>query len=190
MYEEYDPRYLISVVKRKGRFSDPSPTSGNDGSEEWTKQEYLQREGVAIEDVLYEIHAICDLLELHKERVERFFLNSEGPGAEKPSIHDGYGYAQNDRASRAYLGACRLRGESITGEGLMIPENRMDQAQIDELLLHCLRTSPDKTGDGRVAPLSESDWAELLQQSARHRITPLFYHRLRTFHPDIPIPPT
>ena len=65
----------------------------------------------------------------------------------------------------------------------------MDQTQIDELLLYCLRTSPDKTGDGRVEPLSKADWEDLLQQSDRHRITPLFYHRLRTFHPDIPIPP-
>src|ERR1035437_410818 len=64
----------------------------------------------------------------------------------------------------------------------------MDQSQIDELLLHCLRASPDKTGDGRGASLSEADWKDILQQSARHGITPLFYHRLRTFHPDIPIP--
>jgi hypothetical protein len=65
----------------------------------------------------------------------------------------------------------------------------MDQTQIDELLLYFLRARPDKTGDGKVEPLSEADWEDLLQQSARHRITPLFYHRLRTFHPDIPIPP-
>jgi hypothetical protein len=84
MYEEHDPRYLISVVKRKGRFSDSPPTSENDDSEDWTKQEYLQREGPSIEDVLYEIHAICDLLELHKERVERFFLNGEVSGGKSP----------------------------------------------------------------------------------------------------------
>jgi hypothetical protein len=66
----------------------------------------------------------------------------------------------------------------------------MDQTQIDELLLHCLCVRPDKTGDDRVEPLSEADWDDLLQQSERHKITPLFYHRLRTFHPDIPIPPT
>lgn len=65
----------------------------------------------------------------------------------------------------------------------------MDQTQIDELLLYWLRASPDKTGDGRGGPLSEADWENLLQQSDRHKITPLFYHRLRTFHPDIPIPP-
>jgi hypothetical protein len=64
----------------------------------------------------------------------------------------------------------------------------MDQTQIDELLLYFLRASPDKTGDGRVEPLSDVDWDDLLQQSERHKITPLFYHRLRTFHPDIPIP--
>ena len=75
MYEEHDPRYLISVVNRKGHFSGSPPTSENDDSEDWTKQEYMQRDGVSIEDVLYEIYSICDLLELHKERVERFFLN-------------------------------------------------------------------------------------------------------------------
>jgi SAM-dependent methyltransferase len=84
MYEEHDPRYVISVVKRKARFSDSPPTSENDDSEDWTKQEYLQREGVSIEDVLYEIHAICDLLELHKGRVERFFLNGEVSGEKSP----------------------------------------------------------------------------------------------------------
>lgn len=72
----------------------------------------------------------------------------------------------------------------------MMPEDRMDQTQIDQLLLHCLGTDPDKTGDGRVGPLSEADWENLLQQSARHRITPLLYHRLTAFHPDIAIPPT
>lgn len=84
MYEEHDQRYLISVVKKKGRFSDSPPTSENDDREDWTKQEYLQREGVSIEDVLYEIHAICDLLGLHKERVERFFFNGEVSGGKSP----------------------------------------------------------------------------------------------------------
>jgi hypothetical protein len=64
----------------------------------------------------------------------------------------------------------------------------MDQTQIDELLLYFLCAAPDKTVDGRFEPLSEADWDDLLQQSSRHGITPLFYHRLRTFHPDIPIP--
>lgn len=65
----------------------------------------------------------------------------------------------------------------------------MNNTQIDEWLLCCLRANPDKTG-GRVfeAP-SESDWDELIRQADRHEITPLFYHRLKTFHPDISIPP-
>jgi SAM-dependent methyltransferase len=84
MYEEHDPRYLISVVQRKGHFSDSPLTSGNEDSEDWTKQEYLQQEGVSIEEILYEIQAICDLLELHKGRVERFFFNSEVSGGKSP----------------------------------------------------------------------------------------------------------
>ena len=47
----------------------------------------------------------------------------------------------------------------------------MDQTQIDELLLQFLHASPDKTGDGRVEPLSEAEWDDILQQSARHGIT-------------------
>ena len=65
----------------------------------------------------------------------------------------------------------------------------MDQKQIDEWLLCCLRADSDKTGGLGAAPLSEADWAELLQQSARHGVAPFFYHRLRTLHPDIPVPP-
>ncbi len=64
----------------------------------------------------------------------------------------------------------------------------MNNTQTDDLLLYCLRANSDKTGDARVGPLSEADWEEILQQSDRHKITPLFYHRLKTFHPGIPIP--
>jgi SAM-dependent methyltransferase len=84
MYEEYDPRYLISVVKRKGIFPDSPSTPENDNSEDWPKQEYLPRDGVSIKDLLPEINAICDLLELHKDRVERFFLNEDISRGENP----------------------------------------------------------------------------------------------------------
>lgn len=84
VYEEYDPRYVMSVVKRKGRYSDPAPASGNGDIEDWTKREYLPGEGVPMEDVLSGIRAICDQLEIHKERVERFFLDEEGPGGKNP----------------------------------------------------------------------------------------------------------
>lgn len=65
----------------------------------------------------------------------------------------------------------------------------MDHSQIDDLLLYCLRENADATGFVWTRTLSEADWAELLQQAARHGITPLLYHRLRTVHPEISIPP-
>ena len=85
-YEEYDPRYLLSVVARKDRFSEAAPASGNDGSGDWPKQEYLPLQGVAFEDILNKIHASCDLLESHKLGVERFFLNHSGAAAGKSPL--------------------------------------------------------------------------------------------------------
>ncbi|MHB8910465.1 MAG: nucleotidyltransferase domain-containing protein [Syntrophales bacterium] len=69
----------------------------------------------------------------------------------------------------------------------MIPEDRMNQTQIDELLLYYLRASPDKIGDGKVKPLSEVDWEDLLQQSDKQAISPLLYHRLCTLYSDTPV---
>jgi SAM-dependent methyltransferase len=84
LYEEHDSRYVISVVKRRGGLWDSPRTSGNGDSEDWTKHECLQGEWVSIEDLMYEIQATCDLLELHKERVERVFLNGEVSGGKSP----------------------------------------------------------------------------------------------------------
>lgn len=64
----------------------------------------------------------------------------------------------------------------------------MDQSRIDELLLYCLRASPDKTGDGGLAALSSSDWDAFIEESGRYGVTPLLYHRLRTSHPDVAVP--
>ncbi len=64
----------------------------------------------------------------------------------------------------------------------------MDQSRIDELLLYCLRVVPDEMGDGRLEALSSSDWDVFIEASGRHGVTPLLYHRLRTFHSDVPIP--
>jgi hypothetical protein len=64
----------------------------------------------------------------------------------------------------------------------------MDQTQIDEFLLYCLRAVPDEAGDGRLEALSSSDWNILIEKSACHRVAPLLYHRLRTFHSDMSIP--
>lgn len=67
----------------------------------------------------------------------------------------------------------------------------MDPIQVDEFLLDCLRAKPDETAEivRRGAPLSESDWKELIRQAIRHGIAPLFYHRLRTVLPEMTIPP-
>jgi hypothetical protein len=59
---------------------------------------------------------------------------------------------------------------------------------MDELLLYCLRWVPDEMSDGRLKALSSSDWDVLIEASNRHGVAPLLYHRLRTFHADVPIP--
>ena len=64
----------------------------------------------------------------------------------------------------------------------------MDRSRTDELLLYCLRVVPDEAGDGRLETLSSSDWDVLIEESGRYGVAPLLYHRLRTFHSDIPIP--
>lgn len=65
----------------------------------------------------------------------------------------------------------------------------MDHAQIDVFLLSCLKAKPAPSGAGAPPAVSETDWAELLEQSSRHGVTPLLYHRLKTIHKDILIPP-
>jgi hypothetical protein len=47
---------------------------------------------------------------------------------------------------------------------------------------------PDEAGDGRLETLSNSDWDVLIEESGRYGVASLLYHRLRTFHSDIPIP--
>jgi len=64
----------------------------------------------------------------------------------------------------------------------------MDRSRTDELLLYCLRVVPDEAGAGRLETLSSSDWDLLIGESGRYGVTPLLYHRLRTFHWDVPIP--
>jgi hypothetical protein len=64
----------------------------------------------------------------------------------------------------------------------------MNHTQIDEVLLSCLRPGSGDLSGRETWTISDADWDELLQQSDRHGITPLLYHRLRTFHPTLPIP--
>ena len=64
----------------------------------------------------------------------------------------------------------------------------MNRDQIDEWLLAFLQSSPTPDRGGEIAAAADGDWEELLRQSDRHKVTPLLYHRLRTCHPDLPIP--
>ncbi len=64
----------------------------------------------------------------------------------------------------------------------------MDQHRINEGLLYCLRADPDEAGRFLFEQLSDSDWGAIIQQSAGHGVTPLLYHRLKTFPSDTPIP--
>ncbi len=65
----------------------------------------------------------------------------------------------------------------------------MDHNYIDDLLLKCLRADPVRAEGAGIPPISEADWNALLEQAARHGITPLFYHGLRTHCPGVSIPP-
>lgn len=64
----------------------------------------------------------------------------------------------------------------------------MDQYRTTGLLPYFLRMDSDETRSVRLEELSNSDWEDLIQESARHGITPLLYHRLKTLHPSIPVP--
>ena len=66
----------------------------------------------------------------------------------------------------------------------------MERSRTDERLLSFLRTDPDRIGPASsVGELSGADWEDLLHTSARHGVTPLLYHRLKTVHPGVPVPP-
>jgi SAM-dependent methyltransferase len=84
VHEEYDPRYLIGVVKKKSCFSGLPPASDHGANGDWEKQEHHPRKEMAMGDALSEIHAVCDLLKLHKEKVERFFLKGGGSEGKSP----------------------------------------------------------------------------------------------------------
>jgi len=64
----------------------------------------------------------------------------------------------------------------------------MDQHRTNGFLLYCLRKDSDGTRGSRLKELSNSDWEPIVQESNRHGVTPLLYHRLKTLHPGTPIP--
>jgi hypothetical protein len=58
----------------------------------------------------------------------------------------------------------------------------------DELLLSFLRLEAGEPKTDFLEGLSHSDWEVLIEKSARHSVTPLFYQRLKAFPPDSPVP--
>ncbi len=57
-----------------------------------------------------------------------------------------------------------------------------------EALLCCLRTERDGATAARLQRLSYSDWDSVIAQSAKHDVTPLVYHRIKTLSPRPNIP--
>lgn len=64
----------------------------------------------------------------------------------------------------------------------------MELSRNDQLLLYYLSVVQNETDDNRLRELSSSDWDVLIEESHRYGVAPLLYHRLRTSHPDTPIP--
>src|SRR5882724_2688893 len=62
---------------------------------------------------------------------------------------------------------------------------RMDREPAGEVLLHCLGVA---TGDQR-APLSDREWDDVVQESARQGITPLLYRRVQAPGRRADVPP-
>jgi hypothetical protein len=65
----------------------------------------------------------------------------------------------------------------------------MNQKVKDTLLLSCVGMGSDEAIASQVQQLSRPDWNEVTQGSARHRIIPLLYLRIRTLSLRANIPP-
>ena len=64
----------------------------------------------------------------------------------------------------------------------------MDQQIKDDLLLYCLGIGTDEAAASQMEQLSSSDWDKFTKESARHRVIPLLYQRMKTLSPRITIP--
>ncbi|MBI4767436.1 MAG: nucleotidyltransferase family protein [Deltaproteobacteria bacterium] len=64
----------------------------------------------------------------------------------------------------------------------------MPLSRRDERFLYFLRLDDRKLKIDLLGGLSDSDWEVFIEEAARHGLTPLFYHRLKVFPPEAPIP--
>lgn len=131
-YEELDPRYVMSVVQRKGRLLDPPSSSRHNAGEEWATPEQRLRAGVTSKEIVCRIQAVCDLLELHKERVEQFFLQTESSGGASP-----LSMAEPDLPR--FIELLDELYECILEDG--IPEESVQRES-------CSKDGPDRAGEG------------------------------------------
>jgi hypothetical protein len=63
------------------------------------------------------------------------------------------------------------------------------QSDTDRLLLFCLRAGPEGSKASALAMWTESEWHELIRQSARHGLSAYLYHRLQALGAERSIPP-
>jgi len=55
----------------------------------------------------------------------------------------------------------------------------MDSKTKNDLLLYCLGIGTDIIEPPKLENLSTDDWAEIIQHSINHGVSPLLYHRFR-----------
>ena len=86
--------------------------------------------------------------------------------------------------------ACLRRKPSTTGEWRLIGSEAfgMDQEAAANLLRCCLRIGDEGVTAARLEHLSLSDWDAVIQQSARHGVSPLLYWRMENLGAAIRIP--
>ena len=65
----------------------------------------------------------------------------------------------------------------------------MDHQTADQFLIDCFHFDSAKLKAIRLEQLSDIDWVNIIQLSARHGVTPLLYNRLKTLNLVANIPP-
>jgi hypothetical protein len=81
-YEEYDPRYVLAVVKRKSRPPSALSPLPEECNKAWPKREPLNV--LSVTEVISRIGNVCALLETHEQGMVRFFNSGQsvkGKGA-------------------------------------------------------------------------------------------------------------
>jgi hypothetical protein len=86
VYDKYDPRYVICLVKLKEN-RDLTGSSGESFEAFGVKKVHLDMGGSAIEDLLVGIDHICDFLESHEETVSQYFDRYDAVDEKTPILN-------------------------------------------------------------------------------------------------------